>query len=337
MKRLIVCCDGTWNNPEKEHVTNVVKAARSIYPVCKDGTVQEVFYDWGVGSYCEKVSGGISGKGIEKNIRDGYRFIVHNFEPHDRIYLFGYSRGAYTVRSLAGFIRNCGILKKQHSDKILKAFKLYRNRRKAPKSVESKEFRKKLSFETDIAFIGVWDTVGSLGIPLRILKKHNLRQYAFHDTKLSRIIKYACHALAIDEMRTDFKPTLWSKSPANGQKMVQEWFSGSHGDVGGGHKEAGLSDITLNWMLKHAQKAGLGVDKEYLKKTTHENALGMLHISRKGIYCARGKHVRPIGKLGDKLEGIHPSVKTRWQRKINYRPENLKTCFKEKRLKKAWS
>jgi uncharacterized protein (DUF2235 family) len=251
---------------------------------------------------------------------------VHNFERGDRIYLFGYSRGAFTARSLAGCIRNCGILKKNHADRIPQAFSLYRNRRDDPGSAKSISFRKRFSYETDIAFVGVWDTVGALGIPFKILRRHNLNKYRFHDTSLSSSINYACHALAIDEMRRDFAPTLWTNKRRSGLKVVQTWFAGSHGDVGGGHAETGLSDNALDWMMKHAQKAGLCVDMPYLRKIMHRDALGPLHASRKGIYSIRGKHVRPMGE--SPIESIHPSVKKRWNAGRNYRPANLKKCLK---------
>ena len=188
-KRIIICSDGTWNNPEQKNVTNVVRTARAILPVDRRGMPQLVFYDWGVGSegVGNKVAGGVLGKGIDKNIQDAYRFIVHNYADGDDIYLFGFSRGAYTARSTAGLIRNIGILKKIHAHLIPRGYKLYRQKSKsdAPTAIE---FRRKYSREVRIAFVGVWDTVGVLGIPSRILRHLNKKKYAFHDTSLSKII-----------------------------------------------------------------------------------------------------------------------------------------------------
>ena len=116
-KRIIICCDGTWNNPEQKEVTNVVKAARALRPQGGDGTAQVVFYDWGVGSEggFGKLTGGALGKGIDKNIQDAYRFLVHNYKDGDEICFFGFSRGAYTARSTVGLIRNVGVLKKEYA------------------------------------------------------------------------------------------------------------------------------------------------------------------------------------------------------------------------------
>ena len=171
-KRIIICSDGTWNNPEQKNVTNVVRTARAIRPVDRRGMPQLVFYDWGVGSegVGNKVAGGVLGKGIDKNIQDAYRFIVHNYVDGDEIYLFGFSRGAYTARSTAGLIRNIGILKKIHAHLIPRGYKLYRQKSK-PDAPTAIEFRRKYSHEVRIAFVGVWDTVGALGIPSRILAK----------------------------------------------------------------------------------------------------------------------------------------------------------------------
>jgi len=114
MKNIIICSDGTWQSPESGTATHVLRLAEGIAPEDVSGHKQVVFYDWGVGSEGDKFSGGITGKGIDKNIQDCYRFVVHNYEPGDGLYLFGFSRGAYTVRSLAGLIRNCGILRRAH-------------------------------------------------------------------------------------------------------------------------------------------------------------------------------------------------------------------------------
>ena len=153
---------------------------------------------------------------------------VHNYADRDEIYLFGFSRGAYTARSTAGLIRNIGILKKIHAHLIPRGYKLYRQKSKSDASTAI-EFRRKYSQEVRIAFVGVCDTVGALGIPSRILRHLNEKKYAFHDTSLSKIIVHACHAVAIDEKRVDFKPTLWERLPLEGQKIEQVWagFKGS--------------------------------------------------------------------------------------------------------------
>ncbi len=115
MKRIAIFADGTWNSPERGRATNVLRMARAVKPD-DAGTKQVVFYDWGVGTDRKKLSGGITGAGIDKNIMDCYRFLVHNYDNDDQLFFFGFSRGAYTARSLAGFIRNCGILKREHAN-----------------------------------------------------------------------------------------------------------------------------------------------------------------------------------------------------------------------------
>lgn len=322
-KRLVICCDGTWNSPEKRYVTNVVRTAQAVRPADTNGVPQVVFYDWGVGSDGQKITGGMLGAGLDKNIQDAYRFLVHNYAPGDEIYLFGFSRGAYTVRSLVGLIRNAGLLKKINAHKIPDAYKLYRSRSN-PDEPTALEFRRMHSRTARITFIGVWDTVGALGIPSQILKAITRnRGYAFHDTSLSKIIKHACHAVAIDEKRIDFKPALWTRRPVRGQTIEQQWFAGVHGDVGGGYKETGLSDIALDWIWSRAKTLGLAFDPNYRRKFVHPDPLDKLHRSWKGIYWVKGRHHRPIGALPSELESIHPSVQRRYEQKDDYRPRKL--------------
>ncbi len=330
-KRLIVCCDGTWNSPDQHHVTNVVRTARAVRPLDEAGIRQVVFYDWGIGSYHDKLSGGLLGAGIDRNIQDAYRFLAHNYVDGDQIYLFGFSRGAYTARSLAGFIRHVGLLGKIGTHLIPKAYRLYRGRA-GRDALSVVGFRRAHSRDVRINFIGVWDTVGALGVPSGIVEQivegiveltGRKRRYAFHDTTLSPIIDHACHAVAIDERRIDFEPTLWRQLPGPGQLIEQQWFAGVHGDVGGGNANTGLSDLALDWMWSRAETHGLSFDPDYRRSFVKPNPLGKLHRSWKGIYRVRGVLSRPIGKLGPALEGIHPSVHERYQALAGYRPANL--------------
>lgn len=332
-KRLVVCSDGTWNDPEDEDVTNVVKTARAVSPVDESGVQQVVFYDWGVGTggVADRLEGGVSGEGLDKNIQDIYRFLVHNYVPGDEIFLFGFSRGAYTARSAVGLIRNAGILEKQHSDLIPRAYSLYRSKSK-PDTPSAREFRRRYSRETRIRLIGVWDTVGALGIPVSFLQRFNKDEYSFHDTTLSRIIDYACHAVAIDERREDFKPTLWQVQPSDNQTVEQAWFVGVHSDVGGGYKEHGLSDITLMWVLEKAREAGLALDADYLSNRVTPDPYDKRHHSRKHIFHLRGKYLRPIGMLGEHFEEVHSSVRDRFNADAGYRPKNLVTYLNQHRL-----
>jgi len=268
MKRLVLCCDGTWNSADQERngvpaPTNVVKLA---YRVAKrDGaTLQVIYYDQGVGTgnFFDRLTGGAFGDGVEANICDAYRFLIGNYDPGDEIYLFGFSRGAYTVRSIGGMIRKCGILARPCVKHYHAAIELYRDGRH-PDQPGPAKFRRDYSISgaepIPVRMIGAWDTVGALGIPLRGFRGLTHARYQFHDTELSDIVQYACHALAIDEHRAPFAPTLWTHQAKTGQQVEQVWFCGAHGDIGGGHAESGLSDITLDWMLGKAAQRGARV------------------------------------------------------------------------------
>jgi uncharacterized protein (DUF2235 family) len=288
MKRIITCTDGTWNKPgakDRGQVvqTNVEKMYNAVSQVAADGVQQLKAYDEGVGtgySLRDKLLGGISGLGLDRHIKNMYFFICLNYQPGDELYLFGFSRGAYTARSLAGFIRNCGILKPENIHLLDKAFELYRDRNNytLPDSDLMKSFKRQYAAEelTRIKFIGVWDTVGSLGVPLPFYQLYNADKYRFHDCKLSSSVEHAYHALAIDDRRKLFTPTLWEQSekvkndPTNTQKMEQRWFAGSHSNVGGGYADSGLSDIALQWLMDKAAAVGLTFDKKASEKIKPE-------------------------------------------------------------------
>ena len=221
-KKLIVCADGTWNSDNNETdpgfpgATNVTKIARSLLPTDKDGVQQVVRHIDGVGSEVGiKVRGGAVGRGLFRNVLAGYRFLYQNYEEGDEIFLFGFSRGAYTARSLAGLVRNSGLLKRGDESFEEEAVEIYRDYapETAPDGERSTRFRAAHSWEAEIDFIGVWDTVGALGIPgldgsFRVLKGLD---WQFHDVTLSSRVKKAFHALAIREHRAEFMPTLWRK------------------------------------------------------------------------------------------------------------------------------
>ncbi len=269
-KRLIVCCDGTWNTADQAIAgrpcpTNVTKLALSIAPEDSAGVRQGVYYHSGVGtSRWERLRGGAFGVGLGRNVFDAYHFLIDNYEPGDELYFFGFSRGAFTARSLAGLVRNCGILGRENADRLDEAWALYRSSAEKPSGVASTLFRRAYSREPRIHFIGVWDTVGALGVPLLgprwlkpVLKWLN-RRWEFHDTKLSTWVDGAFHALAIDERRAAFEPTLWHQQPSSGgQELKQVWFTGVHCDIGGGYPDTSLSDIALLWMADRAREYGL--------------------------------------------------------------------------------
>ncbi|MGY3206212.1 DUF2235 domain-containing protein [Streptomyces sp. TE5632] len=351
-KRLVVCCDGTWNFADQPSRTNVAKVALSVRQGPTAGKEQRVYYHSGVGTQrWERLRGGAFGVGLSRNVVDAYRFLVETYEPDDELFLFGFSRGAFTARSLAGLVRNSGILRREHADRTQEAWSLYRDRIEQPNGAASTLFRRSYARETEIHFLGVWDTVGALGIPLPdaaplqpAVNRFNHR-WAFHDTELSSWIKGAFHALAIDEKRSAFRPTLWHQRPdAARQELKQVWFVGVHCDVGGGYKEAELSDVTLLWMVGQARRYGLGFDDDVLSAAgpkvmrpaksvdfrVEPNGSGQLHESREGMYRLAKAHHRILGgAVNDKNEPdgnefLAVPAKERYDRDTGYRPPELR-------------
>lgn len=340
MKRLIVCCDGTWQTLNNPCPTNVVKIAQAVKSVASK-TPQIVFYDEGIGTgdKFDQLTGGAFGWGIDQNIQDAYRFLCLNYEQGDEIYLFGFSRGAYTVRSLAGLLAYSGLLERHNIRKAPKAYELYR-RSSDPHHPEPVEFRQKNSYKVEgdgnrvpIKLLGCWDTVGELGVPDKIpflpIDEWINAKYKFHNTSLSSIIQHARHAVAIDETRKVFNVTPMDKSPnSGGQDLRQVWFPGEHGCVGGGTKEhQGLSNAALQWMMDEVSKLGLEFDETKVEggldcdhKTPFTNDSGW-------ISELTGQIERKIS--ADFKTEIHESVKRRWRDVYNYRPVNLKNIYEQ--------
>ncbi len=331
-KRIVICADGTWNRPEEDPSedtpTNVLRLARAIKPVDGREQVQQVFYDWGIGADHDRWIGGLTGRGLNKKIMDSSRYIVQNYSSGSELFLFGFSRGAYTIRCLCGLIYNCGIVKRPDAALIQEAFDRYRRRGALhhPSGESSAAFRAEYSHPSrEIAFVGVWDTVGAMGIPCRFLGLFDDRD-EFHNAKIGPNVRVARHALAIDQHRIDFEPTIWEPQP--NMDMEQVWFSGAHADVGGGYGEDGngnlLSDIPLDWLVREARKAGLKLEP-HLRAKLDPVPTAHLHRSRKSFYRLKEKYDRPIDHgRGDVL--IHRSVKRRWiSLGSGYRPPNLRT------------
>ncbi len=296
-KRLVFCFDGSWNRLSAEHPTNVVLVAESVLPCTSDGIVQIVWYDEGVGtSSDDKFRGGAFGAGLVANLREAYRFLIFNYEAGDELFLFGFSRGAYTARSFAGLVRFAGILDVSSANRIDEAIAMYRKAmdNHGDDPPEARWFRAKYSTKLcadradmdwrcrylsnfspesahllKIRYLGVWDSVGALGWP-RIMpfQKWLNRNHAFHDVRLTSKIQAARHALALDEDNVLFTPSLWDNvGSLNGAAEMstfdpdapyqQKWFPGNHGSVGGGGPERGLSDAALDWVITGARNQGL--------------------------------------------------------------------------------
>lgn len=312
MKRLALFCDGTWNKLSSSEPTNVVMAARALRSQDKKKIQQLTYYHEGVGTSfnvleeLETKLAGAFGLGLFEKIADAYRFLVFNYVPGDEIYVFGFSRGAFTARSLTGLIRKCGILRKDRVDRIGDAFVMYKDPTIAPSDQPAKEFRRLFSHEDamtekerrergaaaptglpafSVTYLGVWDTVGALGIP-NYISDATVDKYRFHDGNLSSMVVAARHAVAIDEARKAFNVTMWTNVgdtiwtavdetkpkedlntlPGRAGHYQQLWFPGDHGSVGGGGKVRGLSNSALLWVIEGAQKQGLAFDEAMLKK-----------------------------------------------------------------------
>src|ERR1700730_15990198 len=201
-KKLIIFCDGTWNEPTK-HGTNVLRMLQATESKDAKGDPQLVHYIAGVGTRKgERFRGGTFGLGLSNNITDAYSFIVSNYEKGDEIFLFGFSRGAFTARSIAGLIHNLGVLERHNLPLIAEAYKHYKDKTDdwSPKGKEADKYRRENCYPwpTKIKFLGVWDTVGALGAPYGEILGYvvdKLFKCSFHDVKLSKSVDSAYHAL----------------------------------------------------------------------------------------------------------------------------------------------
>ncbi|MBU2957492.1 DUF2235 domain-containing protein [Paracoccus sp. 1_MG-2023] len=321
MKRIAVFCDGTWSSADQEHRTNVAQLALCVPPSGADGVAQVALYYEGVGvpqggnmlqRLDEKLSGGAMGFGLNNRIAQAFQGLARHYEPGDQVFLFGFSRGAYTARSLAGLIRNCGLPKGASDDLIRDCFWRYRSRGtdEEPDSDESLAFRLHHCPEITtsraedlfrraigrpaprfrVTYLGIWDTVGALGIPSHWGIPANLlnRKHQFHDTQLSGMVSSARHAVALDERRRNFLPTLWDNLPILRHEnpegeYLQQWFAGVHGAVGGGGDVTALSCIALSWIADGAARAGLGLDRAMLRQLMADaDPLGPISNSTRG-------------------------------------------------------
>ena len=321
-KRIVLCTDGTWDKISNH--TNVYR----FYNGVRQSAEQVAFYDDGVGADgtpVAKVAGGAFGLGLFQKIKQGYTQIAHVYEAGDPLFLFGFSRGAYTARSIAGMIAICGLPTKNFDDHLVDlAFEAYRNKDQRPALLAQLNQTYAID-DAKITMLGVWDTVGSLGIPATVGAVDPL-VYGFLDTTLHVDVRNAYHAVAIDEMRCEFPATLWTSTPAVGQVMEQVWFCGCHGDVGGGVSAdattgSALSDITLAWMMNKACALGLDIDSD-LQKTYSipldpKYALDNMHPTW-NVLWGFPKH-RDIARSSS----IADSVVVRSQHQESWRPKNL--------------
>jgi uncharacterized protein (DUF2235 family) len=368
-QRIVICFDGTWNTPgetfkglaalharfaglpKDRHQlmqalegpgtglaeTNVCRLFRAVkrLPAAAGGFGQVKWYDGGVGTeWFNRVRGGAFGTGLSRNIREGYKVLSETYRPGDEIFVFGFSRGAYTARSLVGMIRNCGLLPAGRSggdadsDEMLEAYELYRTRDGGPDSERAQNFRKRRGAAIPpIKFLGVWDTVGALGIPVESFDEFNKQAFQFHDTELSGIVENAYHAVAVDEHRKPYAATLWLPKQKLNQTMEQRWFMGAHCDVGGGYEDRRLSDLAFDWMLGKAAACGLAIDPACKPQVGDTNIQGVITDSFSNFLFGAFKlfqerHYRDVclSVLGGEVVDL--SVGRRIGMDVTYRPAN---------------
>jgi uncharacterized protein (DUF2235 family) len=356
-KRLALFLDGTWNTVDDN--TNVWRLKCLCAARDAEDVNQLVYYDAGLGTqFGEKIRGGVFGSGLGKNLKDAYEWLIDKYNPGDDIFIFGFSRGAYTARSLAGFVAKCGLLRSGAPLSINQLYARY-TRETEPtiwelpdKAASDLTFEErwmlKYSQRIPIKFIAVWDTVGALGVPLFSIQGISRSTFGFLHTGLRTSIEHAFHALAIDEHRKSFLPTLWTKNIHKGPdaatapprplaKTEQRWLVGAHANVGGGYPNDALAQVPLGWVMCKAALHGLAfrddlaIDDEVLTAPIADSFSAFM----KGVYPVikfGRRYYRPIGappiETEEKTthninETIDVSVFDRWREVPNYRPKNL--------------
>ena len=376
MKRIAILCDGTWNRADAEEPTNVVKVAQALRPIDPTGIVQVPIYIQGVGTgegvtrtsrFLDKTLGGAFGRGLLDNLVEAYRHIVFLYEPGDEVFIFGFSRGAYTARSLAGFLRSSGIVPRHMMEKIPLAVNRYRtigNPDYHPATEDSHAFRTKelcstVATSTDeqdwrerngyeqgplfrINYVGVWDSVGALGVPAQIpiIGPMTQKKYRFHDASLSSMVASARHAVAIDEHRAAFLPTNWdnvetltTESGRTDRPYRQEYFAGDHGSVGGGGDITGLSSIALDWVIQGALEAGLSFDGTFLAETRKQfdpdAPLRNFSNPKSNLIDKLMRRNKTHRKGPASITDVHSAALQRWVKEVKssgvkpYRPKTL--------------
>jgi uncharacterized protein (DUF2235 family) len=343
MRRLIVCSDGTWNSPASR--TNIYQFAQAIAERDANGVAQVCQYFPGVGTMrWDRITGGAFGRGLSDKVKEVYAWLSENYQPGDELWFIGFSRGAFTVRSAAGLVRKVGLLPNPTSSLVNEAYKIYRYRDSDP-DPEKRGVRAKavIDFQQehgcipveqlDLAFLGVFDTVGALGIPVFGPRSFIARRrWRFHDHELSSHVRRAYHAVAIDELRAPFRAALWSApggEPArdarrSAQVVEQRWFAGGHMDIGGRRGAP-----ALHWMMCRAQDAGLAfksaVDPAALPELSEYKALPVSFF-----YRFSGGIIRPVGGPDGVNQVIDESASGAWDTYPAYRPPNYGAFRDEK-------
>jgi uncharacterized protein (DUF2235 family) len=320
VKRIVVLIDGTWGKEGTGADTNVAKLDSGnkivtqafIRPKATDGTVQNVHYHDGVGAEGDifrRLLGGAIGLGLKKIIQEAYGFVVSDYNAGDEFYIFGFSRGAYAARALAGLIGASGIQRAKDTQQFEVAWNHYRvtpSARRQPQTASSADQKTIAHYQAlaaqrafhdnrRVKCVAVWDTVGSYGIPAGfglapLARYFALMTLGFHDTSFGEHVEVGLHAVAVDEHRRPFVPTFWTIPKGQEPKgdVEQTWFAGAHENVGGGCPDSGLSDEALIWMIARVQAlTGLEFDPQAVKSNTKPNIGGEVVDFYKGDLAIR--------------------------------------------------
>jgi uncharacterized protein (DUF2235 family) len=304
---------------------------RKFYMALLNSPGQLKYYDSGVGTDgtpIDHLVGGAMGEGLFQKVQDCYAFLGNVYDPGDKIFLFGFSRGAFTARSVGGMIAAFGVPTINLDNRtFVQVFEAYREpdpaRKKAAKDRLTADYG---LIDVTVEMVGVWDTVGSMGIPGIFFNALNAKRYGFLDTTLHECIRYGYHAICIDEKRAQFEPTLWTNPDgtplANNEQIEQVWFPGVHCDVGGSYAASQLSDITLSWMMQKAKEHDLKFSPEgeaqYLVPPPAD-AVGQAHDEWKIVPWGLPKH-RDVPTSATMAN----TVQMRLDANIHYAPENVK-------------
>ncbi len=338
-RSLVLLFDGTGQVIRTGSETNIGALLRAMD---RSGGDQIVFYDPGVGAFIEasdesssirgfwrRLGGLALGAGVKENVRQGYRFLMAQWEPGTDVYMFGFSRGAYTARALAALTHMCGLLPRGSDHLLPMVFGVFwRNRVRwgDPDWAQAARIKAYLARPEPftVRFLGVFDTVKTLGFWdafLQWLVRGRLHRVLRdltvslpYSSSLPNVVE-GRHAVALDEKRRLFALNEWE--PEGPEDALREvWFVGVHSDVGGGYAERDLADISLRWMADAAQEAGLALDEDRLPSPDAENASGAIHESSKGFWRILGLKARTVPGGAD----LHPSVLVRCSTDSDYAP-----------------
>ncbi|MEO0633203.1 MAG: DUF2235 domain-containing protein [Pseudomonadota bacterium] len=306
----VIIIDGTMASLAPDRVTHAGTTALLLREM---GAGVSVYYEPGIQwSHWRRAGDVLFGRGINRQIRRAYGYLASRYRPGDRVFFFGYSRGAYAVRSLAGVIDLVGLLKTEHAThRNVRA--AYRHYECTPDSAAARAFSQQYCYETiDVELVGVWDTVKALGVNLPVLWRLSAPRHAFHSHHLGRSVKRGLHALAFDETRVAYTPVMWETSSEWSGHLEQRWFPGTHGDIGGqlSQRESArpLSNLSLVWMLSEAESFGLPLPENWQDRFPQDAAAPSI-----GTFSGFGRYfvtrrARTVGK--DPSETLHPAVAT---------------------------